>query len=63
MVLIKIKLSKVFWKINMIIKVLFIILNKMKREGYDSIADLFINDYIENIKNSDNLIEKDNEKK
>ena len=47
----------------MIIKVLFIILNKMKREGYDSIADLFINDYIENIKNSDNLIEKDNEKK
>ena len=63
MVLIKIKLNKVFWKINMIIKVLFIILNKMKREGYDSIADLFINDYIENIKNSDNLIEKDNEKK
>ena len=35
----------------------------MKREGYDSIADLFINDYIENIKNTDNLIEKDNEKK
>jgi len=47
----------------MIIKVLFIILNKIKREGYDSIADLFSNDYIENIKNSDNLIEKDNEKK
>ena len=35
----------------------------MKREGYDSIADLFRNDYIENIKNSDYLIEKDNEKK
>ena len=37
----------------------YIILSKMKREGYDSIADLFSEDYLEYIKNPDNLIKKD----
>ena len=37
----------------------YIILSKMKREGYDSIADLFSDDYIEYIKNPENLIKKD----
>ena len=37
----------------------YIILNKMKREGYDSIADLFSDDYIEYIKNPNNLIKKE----
>ena len=37
----------------------YIILSKMKREGYDSIADLFSDDYIEYIKNPNNLIKKE----
>ena len=37
----------------------YIILNKMKKEGYDSIADLFSNDYIEYVKNPNNLIKKE----
>ena len=36
----------------------YIILSKMKREGYDSIADLFSKDYLEYIQNPDNLIKK-----
>ena len=40
----------------------YIILNKMKREGYDSIADLFSNDYLEYIKNPGNLIQKKEKK-
>ena len=40
----------------------YIILNKMKREGYDSISDLYSEDYLEYIKNPDNIIKKeDNE--
>ena len=44
----------------------YIILSKMKREGYDSISDLFSEDYLEYIKNPDNIIkkeEKDEDKK
>ena len=42
----------------------YIILSKMKREGYDSIADLFSNEYLSYIKNPDNLVKKeDNETK
>ena len=37
----------------------YIILNKMKREGYDSMADLYSEDYLEYIKNPNNLIEKE----
>ena len=37
----------------------YIILNKMKKEGYDSISDLFSNDYLEYIKNPNNLIPKE----
>ena len=40
----------------------YIILNKMKKEGYDSIADLFSKDYIEYIKNPSNLIKKEDKK-
>ena len=40
----------------------YIILNKMKREGYDSIADLYSEEYLEYIKNPDNIIKnEDNE--
>ena len=41
----------------------YIILNKMKKEGYDSIADLFSKDYIEYINNPSNLIKKEDKKK
>ena len=37
----------------------YIILSKMKREGYDSISDLFSEDYLEYIKNPDNIIKKE----
>ena len=37
----------------------YIILNKMKREGYDSKADLYSEEYLEYIKNPKNLIEKE----
>ena len=37
----------------------YIILNKMKKEGYDSISDLFSNDYIEYVKNPNNLINQE----
>ena len=36
----------------------YIILSKMKREGYDSCADLFSEDYLEYIKNPENLVQK-----
>ena len=41
----------------------YIILNKMKREGCDSVADLFSQDYLEYIKNPDNLIPKEEKEK
>ena len=37
----------------------YIILSKMKREGYDSISDLFSEDYLEYINNPDNIIKKE----
>ena len=39
----------------------YIILAKMKREGYDSISDLFSQDYLNYINNKDNLLPKKEE--
>ena len=39
----------------------YIILSKMKREGYDSISDLYSKDYLDYIKDKKNLIEKKEE--
>ncbi len=41
----------------------YIILSKMKREGYDSIADLFSEEYLAYIKNPENLVKKDENQK
>ena len=41
----------------------YIILSKMKREGYDSISDLYSQDYLNYINDKNNLIEKKEENK